>query len=106
MDDKNATARVEIKIGGMHCAMCVKAVENSLHQVPGIGELTVNLATEAATIDYDGGKAGLAEIKKAIEGAGYQYLGPAGEAGEREKQARSAELRTRLDPRPSLIAFP
>ena len=91
----NKMNQVEIKIGGMHCAMCVKAVENSLRQVPGIGELTVNLATEAATIDYDGGKAGLEEIKKAIEGAGYQYLGPAGEAGEREKQARIAELRTR-----------
>ena len=76
--------------------MCVKAVENSLRQVPGIGELTVNLATEQAYRDYDGDKAGLEEMKKAIEAAGYQYLGPAEEAGEREKQALAAELRTRL----------
>ena len=85
----------EIKIGGMHCAMCVKAVENSLRQVPGIREFTVNLASEGATILYDDEQAGPEELRKAIEAAGYQYLGPAQEAGEKEARARAEELRTR-----------
>jgi Cu+-exporting ATPase len=94
-DKENRLNKVELKIGGMHCAMCVKAVENSLRKVPGIQELTVNLASEQAYVSYDGKQAGLEEMEKAIEAAGYKYLGPAEDAGEREKQALEAELRTR-----------
>ena len=77
----------EIKIGGMSCAMCVKALENSLGKVPGIEELTVNLATEQAYVAYDDNKTSLEEMGKAIEAAGYKYLGPAEDSGEKEKQA-------------------
>jgi len=90
------TGKVEIKIGGMTCAMCVKAVENSLRKVPGIEELTVNLATEQAYVAYDEAKAGLEDMKKAVEAAGYQYLGLAADSGEKEKQALARDLRTRL----------
>jgi Cu+-exporting ATPase len=95
-EKEKTTSRAEIKIGGMSCAMCVKAVENSLRQVPGIEELTVNLATEQAYVGYDEKKTGLADMKKAIEAAGYQYLGLAAESGEMEKQALARDLRTRL----------
>jgi Cu+-exporting ATPase len=95
-ENEKAPSKAEIKIGGMSCAMCVKAVENSLRQVPGIEELTVNLATEQAYVAYDDKKAGLADMKKAIEAAGYQYLGLAAESGEKEKQALAKDLRTRL----------
>jgi Cu+-exporting ATPase len=95
-ENEKAASKVEIKIGGMSCAMCVKAVENSLRKVPGIEELTVNLATEQAYVAYDEKKAGLEDMKKAIEAAGYQYLGPAADSGEKEKQALARELRTRL----------
>ena len=89
-------SKVEIKIGGMHCAMCVKAVENSLKKVPGIKELSVNLASEQAFVTYDEKQSGLEEMKKAVEAAGYQFLGLAGDAGEREQQARAQDLRLRL----------
>jgi len=95
-EKEKAASRAEIKIGGMSCAMCVKAVENSLAKVPGIEELTVNLATEQAYVAYDAKKAGLEDMKKAIEAAGYQYLGPAADSGEKEKQALAKDLRTRL----------
>ena len=95
-DNETPLGKVEIKIGGMSCAMCVKAVENSLQKVPGIEELTVNLATEQAYVAYDETKAGLADMKKAVEAAGYQFLGLAADAGDREKQALAEELRTRL----------
>ncbi len=95
IENKKKVVKAEIKIGGMHCAMCAKAVENSLRKVPGINELTVNLANEQAYISYDEGQAGLKELKQAIEGAGYQYLGPAESTDGREKQAHDDELRTR-----------
>jgi len=95
-DQKKATSQVEIKIGGMSCAMCVKAVENSLAKVPGIAELTVNLATEQAYVIFDEKKAGLADMQRAIESAGYRYLGLAENAAAKEKADRETELRTRL----------
>jgi P-type Cu+ transporter len=95
-DYEKKASKVEIKIGGMSCAMCVKAVENSLRKVPGIEELTVNLATEQAYVSYDDKKTNLEAMQKAIESAGYQYLGRAEDSGEREKQALARELRTRL----------
>ena len=75
--------------------MCVKAVENSLRKLPGIESLTVNLATEQAYVSYDEKKISLEEMGKAIEAAGYKYLGPAESSGAKEKQALEAELRTR-----------
>lgn len=90
------TVRTEIRIGGMHCAMCAAAVEKSLRQVPGIGEVSVNLASEQATVAYDAGQAGPEEMRKAVEKAGYRYLGPAEAAGEEEARERAAELRLRL----------
>ncbi|HEX7503150.1 MAG TPA: cation transporter, partial [Acidobacteriota bacterium] len=86
-EKEKVMSRAEIKIGGMSCAMCVKAVENSLRKLPGIEELTVNLATEEAYVAYDEKKAGLADMKKAIEAAGYRYLGLAADSGDKEKQA-------------------
>jgi Cu+-exporting ATPase len=90
------TGKVEIKIGGMSCAMCVKAVEDSLGKVPGIEELTVNLATEQAYVTYDESRTGLEAMQRAIESAGYRYLGPAENAAGKETADRTAELRTRL----------
>ncbi len=90
------TVKTEIRIGGMHCAMCAAAVEKSLRQVPGIGEVSVNLASEQATVAYDAGRAGPEEMRKAVEKAGYRYLGTAEAAGEEEARERAAELRLRL----------
>ena len=87
------SVKTEIRIGGMHCAMCAAAVEKSLRQVPGIGEVSVNLASEQATVAYDAGQAGPEEMRKAVEKAGYRYLGPAEAAGEEEARERAAELR-------------
>jgi Cu+-exporting ATPase len=95
VEKENVAGKVEIKIGGMSCANCVRAVENSLQKLPGIGELTVNLATEQAYVTYDEKKTGLADMQKAIESAGYRYLGPAETSGEREKEELAKELRTR-----------
>jgi Cu+-exporting ATPase len=96
VENEKEVSKAEIKIGGMSCAMCVGAVEKALRQLPGIESLTVNLATEQAYVAYDEKKAGLADMKKAIEAAGYKYLGLAADSGEKEKQALAKDLRTRL----------
>jgi P-type Cu+ transporter len=91
----NDKVRAEIKIGGMSCAMCVAAVEKALRQLPGVESATVNLGSEQAYVHYDQAKTGLEQMKNAIEGLGYRYLGVEEEVSEKEKKLLAKELRSR-----------
>ncbi|MGA9150905.1 MAG: heavy metal-associated domain-containing protein [Candidatus Nitrosopolaris sp.] len=44
------TKRTVIKIGGMHCAGCVSAIQGYILDLPGISQIEVNLANEKATL--------------------------------------------------------
>jgi Cu+-exporting ATPase len=68
---------LDIKIGGMTCAMCAKTIENSLSRLDEVDGVTVNLATETARVNYSSNAPSLDAIKSAVEGAGYQFLGQA-----------------------------
>jgi len=82
-----------IKVGGMMCATCVETIEGALRDLPGVVAVTVNLGTEKAYVTYNPSVSGIPDMKKAIEDAGYQYLGVAGEVSEEaEKKARDADL--------------
>lgn len=59
-----------LPIEGMTCASCVARVERSLNGVPGVTEASVNLATEAASVQTDG-SVSLGTLRAAIEKAGY-----------------------------------
>jgi Cu+-exporting ATPase len=84
---------VTIKVGGMMCATCVETIESALRELPGVVTATVNLGTEKAYVTYNPSLSTTADMKKAIEDAGYQYLGISGEVSEEaEKKAREADL--------------
>ncbi|AKJ27136.1 metal ABC transporter ATPase [Caldimonas brevitalea] len=55
----------------MTCASCVARVEKSLAAVPGVKDASVNLATEAATVEADT-NVGLDSLRSAVEKAGYK----------------------------------
>jgi len=74
--------KVVVKIGGMTCAMCVKTIESALKKLDGIVDVNVNLGAEKAYIIYNSKLVTIIDIKKAIEEAGYQYLGVEGEEAE------------------------
>ena len=78
------TASVTLPIGGMTCASCVARVERAVRKVPGVVEVSVNLATEQAKVDYVPGVAGRESIVAAVRGAGYGVPGtaPLGSAGD------------------------
>ncbi len=67
--------KTAVLVGGMTCAACVRRVENVLKEVPGVEEASVNLATSRATLEYSPQLADWAAIRRAIEDAGYEYLG-------------------------------
>src|SRR5258706_1397530 len=57
-------------VEGMTCASCAGRVERALAAVPGVGEASVNLATEAATV-HAAQSVDPAALTAAVEKAGY-----------------------------------
>ncbi len=66
------TERILAPIEGMTCASCVARVEKSLLKVPGVKNVSVNLATEKAMIEFDSEKFELQKATEAVESAGYK----------------------------------
>ena len=62
---------VDLAIGGMTCAACVSRVEKVLGRVPGVTEVSVNLATERAHVLTDA-PADIPALVRAVEKAGYE----------------------------------
>ena len=71
---KAITKRTVIKIGGMHCAGCVTAIQGYVSDLPGVSKVEVNLANEKAALEYDQSKVKLDTIEKAIEEVGYKVI--------------------------------
>jgi Cu+-exporting ATPase len=86
--------RVVLKISGMVCAMCVDTLETVLKKLDGVVEVRVNLASEKAYVTYNPRITSISDMKAAIEVAGYQYLGVAGDeaALDLEKVSREKDL--------------
>ncbi|MDD3214225.1 MAG: heavy metal translocating P-type ATPase [Eubacteriales bacterium] len=82
---------VTIPVGGMTCAACVQRVEKAIRKVDGVENVSVNLATEKATVTYHPKTARLSDIRESIEKAGYQALTVQPQEQDNRKQK---ELRT------------
>jgi copper chaperone len=63
---------LELKVEGMDCQGCVKSVTRMLSGVAGVESVDVSLEQGRARVTYDPAKAGPAELKRAIERAGYK----------------------------------
>jgi Cu+-exporting ATPase len=96
---------VVLKVGGMVCAMCVETIESALKKLDGVSEVRVNLSLERAYVSYNPSMVGPAEMKRAIEDAGYQYLGLAGDASQAETEKREQEKDLRDKKRRILVGF-
>ncbi|MEP6773186.1 MAG: copper ion binding protein, partial [Polaromonas sp.] len=60
----------QFPIEGMSCASCVARVERSLANVPGVQDVSVNFATEQASVKARG-DVGMDDLKAAVTKAGY-----------------------------------
>ena len=63
---------VELRVEGMDCEGCVKSVTRMLSGVAGVQKVDVSLEAGRATVTYDPAKAQVADMKKAVERAGYK----------------------------------
>ncbi|MGC9360763.1 MAG: heavy metal translocating P-type ATPase [Anaerolineae bacterium] len=68
------TEQATYRIEGMTCAACAAAVERAIGALPGVTEVTVNLATERATIRRLPGAVDDAAIRDAVQATGYDAL--------------------------------
>ncbi|MDF2522306.1 MAG: copper-translocating P-type ATPase, partial [Clostridia bacterium] len=62
------------KIIGMTCAACAKSIERAVKKLDGIGEVSVNLATEKMAVQYDEQSLNTEVIKLAVSKAGYEAV--------------------------------
>ncbi len=86
-----------IPVTGMDCASCALNIERGLRRVRGVRSASVNYASGKALVEYDEGKAGPEDFRRAITGLGYGVAkgygaGLPGEAVDTEKAEREKEI--------------
>ncbi len=59
---------------GMMCAGCSAAVEQCLNGLDGVDSATVNLAGRTVCVNYDPARISKADMKRAVDGMGYQLI--------------------------------
>ena len=63
-----------LKVQGMTCQHCVKAIEKSVGKLAGVTEVAVNLANAQVDVHFDEGQADEAAIKAVIQEEGYEVV--------------------------------
>ena len=66
-DSTNTT----LGIKGMTCASCSVSVENSLKKVNGVKNVSVNLITEKASVEYDSSLTSIQQLIESVQESGY-----------------------------------
>jgi P-type Cu+ transporter len=67
---EQAATHVDLALTGMTCASCAARIEKRLNRLDGV-TATINLATEKASVDYDGTVLGPRDLVAAVEAVGY-----------------------------------
>ena len=93
--EKTDASKVTIPIGGMTCASCAQRIEKVIGKLDGIDSVSVNLATEKATVAYHPQTVRLSVIKQAIEKIGYKALEVSKtDAADEDKARKQKEIKT------------
>lgn len=63
-----------LTVEGMSCGHCKNAVEKAVRGLPGVMSAEVDLGAKKLVVEFDVAKSSLADIKNAIEEAGYEVV--------------------------------
>ena len=101
-------ARLVLTIGSMSCASCVGRVDRALAAVPGVTGVSVNLASETATVDYLEGATDPASLIAASTAAGYPARAAHEDAGpsRTERKAEEAGVLSRRMALAAILTLP
>ncbi len=83
--------RRDLKVQGMTCEHCVRRVKNALESLPGVENVVVSLENERASFTYNPKDYTFAQVKEAIEDAGYSL-----EEGQEESLSHTQNERKEL----------
>jgi len=100
------TSSIRLSIGGMSCAGCVSAVEDTLREVPGVSSASVHLADRTATVE---GTVEATVLVAAVRAAGYDAAELRGIDDESEKDIQEAQHASHLLRKTAvgaIVAFP
>ena len=89
-------ATTTLTITGMTCASCVGHVEGALKGLDGVLEVSVALQPGSAKVKYIPGTVTTAQMKRAVQGVGYEAAERAGSSADTldlERQKREEEIR-------------
>jgi len=89
-------SNVVFTIEGMSCAACSNRLEKALGKIDGVVSVSVNFATEKATLSYDSQKVKLPALRAAIENAGYKAI-ETDKADKTDKKTRVDEDKLRKE---------
>ncbi len=88
-----ASLKMDFSVTGMTCAACVGAAERALKGLYGVLNVSVNLATEKASVEYIPTIVGFVDFRRAIKEAGYDAAQPGDEFVDSERLRREREYR-------------
>ncbi|MCM3620030.1 copper chaperone CopZ [Sutcliffiella horikoshii] len=64
--------QVTLKVNGMSCGHCVKAVEGSVGELDGVNSVKVDLASGTVAVEYTSEQVTVEKIKETIDEEGYE----------------------------------
>ena len=65
---------VILKVDGMSCEHCVKAVSSTVGALDGVSKVVVDLATKSVEVEFDPARVSQEKIESAIEDQGYDVI--------------------------------
>lgn len=86
-------SRIDFAVKGMTCAACVGAVERALKGLEGVLNVTVNLASEKASVEYVPSIVSFTDFKRVVAEAGYTAEEITEEYIDKERELREREFR-------------
>jgi len=82
-----------LPVEGMTCASCVARVEKALSKVEGVKKASVNLASEKATIQFEGTTGDVQKLVNAVDEAGYKLVVDEAKLSDNSQPSDSSEDR-------------
>ena len=66
--------RTVLRVDGMSCEHCVKAIKNAVGTLSGVASVEVDLNAKTVTVEHDPAQSPVEKIKLEIEGQGYDVV--------------------------------
>lgn len=86
------TVRRNFPVQGMGCSACVARVQSTIKNLQGVHDCNVSLASNSAQVDYDPKSVSAADIKKAVQDAGYDLIVVEGDDADDEADSEAERL--------------